>query len=102
MISRVSRNPAVEIRPTRPPLRSTTAFVAVVVPCTNWPTSERATPPSASTSRTPSVRSAGVVNDLDIDSSPVVLSKATRSVNVPPMSTPIRSGLGWVTNQRLC
>ena len=89
--------PRVVMSPVRAPVRVIIAFVACVVPWTNssvCPSSscrERPRPSALSrtASRTPSCSEPGVVSDLDTERPPSS-SATTQSVNVPPMSTPMR------------
>ena len=73
-----------------------------VVPCTIWVTAEGATPvlPSSvlSPSRTAREGSWGVVSALWTANEPVTLSISRKSVNVPPMSMPIRTSESAVCN----
>src|SRR6266851_3238388 len=93
-----SRWPAVVSIPTVAPLRSSSALVATVVPCTTRPVSAsnpaRSVRSSAARSSSPSITpmdgSAGVEADLARVTRPVS-STPTRSVKVPPTSMPIRS-----------
>src|SRR2546425_11466076 len=97
-----SSNPSVVTSTTRAPRRSSRALVAMVVPCTSRSITESRVPPPAtvresfrasrvpsrSTARNiPTVGSSGVVVTLRTSSVPSAPS-ATRSVNVPPTSTP--------------
>src|SRR5436190_18406205 len=89
-ISRTSRNPSVVTRPVVAPLRSTSALIPMVVP---WITSRQSasrTPAWSTQRRTPAKSSRGVLSALPLTTEPVASSSATRSVKVPPMSTPIR------------
>ena len=76
---------------TRPlaPLRSSTALVATVEPCTRSPASASARPDSSSAATAPRCGAGGVLGTLVMRTPPA--SKATRSVNVPPTSTPTRT-----------
>src|SRR5690349_10440366 len=84
--------------PTFAPLRSSSALVATVVPCTTSPVSARrpprSVPSSVASSARPSITpiegSAGVEVDLASVTRPAS-STPTRSVKVPPTSTPMRS-----------
>ena len=82
--------------PIRAPLRSISALVASVVPWISARTAVVAAPASCSRVTTPSSTacdgSFGVVRSLPTRTAPVVSSTQTRSVKVPPMSTPIREG----------
>src|SRR5437764_6735776 len=92
-----SRWPSVVSRPTRAPLRSSSALVATVVPCTmrsvRASNPARSVPHSVASSPRPSMRpsdwSRGVEAHLAMTTRPVS-STAARSVNVPPTSMPIR------------
>src|SRR5439155_15367355 len=96
-ISMTSRWPSVVRRPTRAPFRSRSALVATVVPGTIRSVSLRrplrsrssSSARSPSPSMTPTDGSAGVEADLARTTRPAS-STATRSVKVPPTSTPIR------------
>src|SRR5215831_13674213 len=99
-----SRAPRVVSRHVTAPLRSISALATRVVPWTTSPT--RAGSTSASSRATPSATategSAGVVSALPTPATRPSTSR-TRSVNVPPMSTPIRARPGApsaVTPQR--
>ena len=92
-ISSTSSNPSVIRRPMRAPFSSRIALVAMVVPCTKRSTSPGVSPLSASTTstpaRTPATRSFGDEGTFAAHTwSP---RRPITSVNVPPMSTPIRS-----------
>src|SRR3569833_1533330 len=93
----MSRNPSVVIRPTLAPVRSSTALVTSVVPWTMSFTWSAVVPLSASDRLIPSMTarlgSAGVVGSLQVWVRPRVSSCSTRSVKVPPTSTPIRAVL---------
>ena len=88
------RNPSVVMTPTRAPLPSRIAFVATVVPCRRfvirsasmpaWP-QIRSMPAS-----TPSDESLGVDGTFARQVRPLLSSMSSRSVNVPPTSTPSR------------
>src|SRR5437762_5331753 len=78
----MSANPAVVTSATRPPLRSSKALVATVVP---WPSTAGRAPTDATPAATATEGSAGV--DGTLATTPVSL---TTSVNVPPVSTPTR------------
>src|SRR6476469_4770216 len=71
--------------PVRAPVRSMIAFVPTVVPWRNWLT--WASWARASAAVTPSTKRVGTDGSLTVTVSPVATSTATRSVNVPPMST---------------
>src|ERR1700730_15956945 len=79
--------------PVRAPLRSSSALVAVVVPWTITPTSAAPTAASARAPCTPPAWFATVVGTLATRTRPVSSSTSTRSVNVPPTSTP--TSLVW-------
>src|ERR1700675_2844857 len=93
----MSRCPSVVSMPTLAPLRSRSALVATVVPWTIRSvaaSSARASVPSSAAKRprpaiTPIDGSSGVEADFAITTRPL-LSTATRSVKVPPTSTPMR------------
>src|SRR6266545_4614137 len=93
-ISRASRNPAVVRRPVLAPLRSISALVASVVPWMRAATLAASRPASWSRVSTPCstawAGSLGVVRSLPTRTAPVTSSTSTRSVKVPPMSTPMR------------
>jgi hypothetical protein len=78
----------------RAPFSSSSALVTTVVACARSETSEGATPclrvAVARASRTPRAKSRGVLGTLTTSRLPVVSSATTTSVNVPPMSTPMR------------
>ena len=86
-IARMSRNPLVVMRAQRAPRCSRSAFVAVVVPCA------MAAASPAPSNRTPSFTarlwSSGVVAVLRMTGAPPF--RHTKSVNVPPVSIPMRS-----------
>src|SRR5262245_61010547 len=86
--SSTSRKPRVVIRPTRAWVRSSIALVVVVVPCTIAASSRSATAVSSSAASTPKAWLSGVVGTFARRTSPVASSTRTRSVNVPPTSTP--------------
>src|SRR5262249_37177884 len=93
------RNPRVVMSPVTAPLRSSSAFVAVVVPWTTiWSWPGVASVP-ASAARTPSAWLRGVVGTLATRTAPVASSSKTRSVKVPPTSTPTRSARPAVTTR---
>src|SRR6266540_1757472 len=89
----------------RAPLRSISALVASVVPCTTAWTASWATPASPSNAwtacSTPWAGSFEVVRTLPTRTAPVVSSTTTRSVNVPPMSTPRRASMRAVYNTHM-
>ena len=95
MISVVSSNPLVVMKPTLTPLRVISAFVATVLPCLKsevWPRSSFLSMPtvfaaSVSASITPREKSSGVVVAFAVQTLPASLM-TTMSVNVPPVSTP--------------
>src|SRR6266446_1264551 len=74
--------------PVRAPLRSSSALVAVVVPWTITPTSAGPTAAPARAPCTPPAWFATVVGTLATRTRPVASSTTTRSVKVPPTSTP--------------
>ena len=84
------------INPSTAPRRSMTALVTSVVPCTISLTASSPTPCSATIAASPSIAptagSAGVVRRLCSRNDPSRASASTKSVNVPPMSNPIRIG----------
>ena len=87
-----ARYPLVISRPARTPLPSSSALVATVVPCTIIPMSGGFTSSSksfSSASITASDGSPGTEGTFACFSAPFAWSKAIRSVNVPPVSTPI-------------
>src|SRR4030095_9634062 len=92
-----SRCPSVVRSPTRAPLRSSSALVATVVPCTmrsvRASSVSRERPSSAASAPSPSTRPAEVSSGVDalfaITTCPLASTAAT-SVNVPPTSIPIR------------
>src|SRR5690349_22217789 len=101
-ISRLSRKPSVTSMPTLAPLPSSMVLVAIVEPCTNSAQpSIRAVRlrPSAfaaasTTASTPCAGLDGTDGSLNTQMRPCA-SARTMSVNVPPMSTPMRhEGLG--------
>src|SRR5581483_8591062 len=83
-ISITSRKPSVVTSAVRAPRRSSSAFVATVVPCAS--TSTAPTPEAASAADTPAAWRPGTEGTFAVTSSPP--TTATRSVNVPPTSTP--------------
>ncbi len=87
-ISRTSRKPSVVTSAVRAPLRSSSALVATVEPCATVAPLTGPMPAASSAAITPSDWSA-VVGTLAVTIRPS--TRATRSVNVPPTSTPIRS-----------
>src|SRR5262249_53637753 len=70
----------------RAPLRSSTVLMAMVDPCSTSPSDGMRQWASARLSATPRVGSAGTVDVFDVTMRPSM--QPTRSVNVPPMSTP--------------
>ena len=97
-ICSASRNPFVVSRPVRAVRPVSTALVVTVVPCVMRPTRARndgrsspaAAAISARPSNTASVGSSGVERTLKTLRSPVP-SPSTKSVKVPPTSTPMRN-----------
>src|SRR5262252_3307799 len=93
----MSRCPSVVSMPTLAPLRSRSALVATVVPCTTRSVAPSSAPVSVPRSRassampsiTPMEGSSGVEADLAMVTRPSA-STATRSVKVPPTSMPMR------------
>jgi butyryl-CoA dehydrogenase len=85
---RMSRKPSVVRSATSAPLRSMSAFVATVVPCTKYAISRVSKPAFANESNTACEGFVGVESTFASRSSPVSSSSATRSVKVPPVSTP--------------
>src|SRR5437660_8614284 len=90
-ISRTSRKPSVVTTPVRAPWPASTALMPIVVPWIISRQSARSTAACSAQRRTPSSSSDGVLRALALTTAPVASSSATRSVNVPPMSTPILS-----------
>src|SRR3954468_11405517 len=83
-----SRKPWVAMKATAAPLRSSTALVATVEP---WPRSficARSMPEAVSAAKAPMSGLRGVLGTLVMTTLPP--STATRSVKVPPTSTPTR------------
>jgi len=79
--------------PTLAPRISKSALVVMVVPCAKKPICDGGTPLArnlATPSSTPSAGFFGVLATFSTESSPVVVSSSTRSVWVPPTSTPSR------------
>jgi hypothetical protein len=78
----------------RAPFSSRIALVTMVVACDRSPTSAGATAQrriaTSSALSTPAAGSAGVVGTLATPIQPLFSSTSATSVNVPPMSTPIR------------
>src|SRR5262245_7389064 len=90
-MNRRSRKPAVAMKATDAPLRSSTALVATVEP---WPRSSmraRSTPEAVSAAKAPMSGLRGVLGTFVTTTLPS--STATRSVKVPPTSTPTRIAL---------
>ena len=80
-------------RPTLAPRISSSALVVMVVPWAKNSMSPGATPRAmkrATPSSTPSAGFFGVLDTFSTMSSPLALSSSTRSVWVPPTSTPSR------------
>ena len=88
-ISRTSRNPDVVSSAVRAPLRSVTALITIVVPCTRTPTDPGETSDPARTASTPRREPRTRCRPRQV-SVPVASSTAARSVKVPPMSMPTR------------
>ena len=86
--------PSVANMPVAAPRRSITALVTSVVPWITASTPDTATPFSASMAAMPSSTavegSSGVVSRLWIAMTRLDSSNSAKSVNVPPMSTPMR------------
>ena len=82
------------MKPIRSSLPSSSWLVATVVPWLTTATSAPDAPSRPSTlstaARKPSAGSAGVDGVFVVTSTPVASSSATTSVNVPPVSMPIR------------
>ena len=95
----MSRKPCVAMRPTVAPLASSMVLVAMVEPCTNKAQGSRSSrtdrprsvPSRSSAAITPRLGSIGTEGTLATHVAPWA-SASTRSVNVPPTSTPIRQG----------
>src|SRR5712691_7122905 len=85
--------------PVQAPLRSSSALVAVVVPWTTIYRSSGVAEASASAARTPSAWLPTLVGTLATRTAPVVSSTSTRSVKVPPTSTPTSRAGPEVTNR---
>src|SRR5688572_25391612 len=89
---RICPKPCVVTSPTRAPFASSIAFVATVVPCMTKPRSPGSMPLSSqirrTPTRTPSEGSAGVEGVFTRKRSPFSSSTRSRSVKVPPTSTP--------------
>ena len=82
-----SAKPRVVTSATRLPRPSSSALVATVVPCASSSGASPPVPACATAVRTAPAGSAGVDGTLTTRPSSV-----TRSVNVPPVSTPTRMG----------
>ena len=80
-----ARSPAVPTKAVRAPLRSSSAFVAIVVPCVKRSRKTSPAPTSAAASTT-ECSCARTVGTLAVRSSPS--SSSTASVKVPPTSIP--------------
>jgi hypothetical protein len=87
-ISSTSRKPAVVITPTRAPLRSSSALVPAVVPCTTVARRARSGTRAAMPARKPAAWSGRVVGTLATSARPVASSSTKTSVKVPPTSMP--------------
>ena len=89
---RICLNPTVVNRPTRAPFDSSTAFVATVVPCRMLRISATSVPAVSAIrftpTSTPSEGSAGVEGVFTRCIDPLSSWTSSRSVNVPPTSTP--------------
>jgi hypothetical protein len=96
--SSTSRIPRVVIRAVRAPFPSSSALVTTVVAWASHATAPGATPSSpvtvSSAPMTPRQKSRGVVGTLTTRGAPPASSTRTTSVNVPPMSTPMRKLMG--------
>ena len=79
------------------PRRSMIALVAMVEPCLKAVSSPGSIPAFASAFITPSMKPGGVDGVLTVINSWLSSSYATRSVNVPPMSTATLSFLTQLT-----
>src|SRR5918998_787790 len=93
----MSRKPAVVMRAVLAPLRSRRAFVATVMPWARATTAPASTCEASIAFITPSDWSPGVDGTLAVRIPPS--PSATRSVNVPPTSTPSRrssTGSSWL------
>src|SRR6266851_7776450 len=82
--------------PVRAPLRSSSELVAVVVPWTMTATSAALAAAPASAPWTPPAWLATVVGTLATRTRPVASSTSTRSVKVPPTSTPTSLASGTI------
>ncbi len=93
-ISSTSRKPRVVIRPAGPPVPCRMALEPTVVPCSTPRTSAGASLASSSAAAIPSSTAVsglcGVEGSLRVEIRPVSVISTT-SVNVPPISTPIRA-----------
>ena len=83
--------PAVQTNPTRAPARWIMVLVATVVPCTRKAMSSGATSDASMEPRKARSGSAGVDATLRELTVPSDVSKAIRSVKVPPVSIPMRA-----------
>src|SRR5579871_325616 len=94
-ISRMSSMPLVTSRPTALPERSMSVLTARVVPWTKDRIAAGSIARRAASIRSPSVTAEagarGVVGTFSTSTSPEPSSSRTKSVNVPPMSTPRRN-----------
>lgn len=86
---RMSRKPLVVMKAMRAPLRSSTALVAIVEPCTRSSIPDTGTVDSMMALNAPSSGFPGTDGTLAMVMAPSA-SIATRSVKVPPTSTPTR------------
>src|SRR5262249_48966313 len=86
-----SRKPTVATNATLAPLRSSTALVATVEPCPRSSICARSMPEAVSAANAPMSGLRGVLGTLVTTTLPP--STATRSVKVPPTSTPTRIAL---------
>src|SRR5712671_1918152 len=87
-IAYTSRKPLVVMSAVRAPLRSSTVLIATVEPCSTSDKFAASTFARSIVSATPCVGSAGTVDALDVTIRPSM--QPTRSVKVPPISTPTR------------
>src|SRR5919202_1565151 len=96
-MSSVSRKPSVMSSAVGAPRRSMTALVTSVVPWTTVPRWSGGTSPAwsspSSAARTPAAGEPAVVSTLLTRNRPLSRSTSSRSVNVPPISTPARHWL---------
>src|SRR5690242_3200738 len=83
-----SRKPCVATKATLAPLRSSTALVATVEPCPRSSILPMSMPDAVSAAKAPTSGDFGVLGTLVTTTRPP--STATRSVKVPPTSTPTR------------